>query len=66
MLRPPCVSVGGAGCTLPGGLESVPRLAVVGIGYVACKPLHNSGCTCKVLDISQLDLYEMALSNVDT
>ena len=39
---------------------------VVGINAVAWKPLHDCGCTCKVLDMSHLDRYEIALSNVNT
>ena len=62
MLLSPCVPVSGAGCTLPGELESMPSLTVVGIGAVAWKPSHDSGCTCRVLDMSHLDLYEIALS----
>ena len=41
-------------------------LTVVGIGDVAWKNSHDSGFTCKVLDVSHFDLYEIALSNVDT
>ena len=62
MLRSPCVPVDGAGCPLPGELESMPSLTGVGIGAVAWKPSHDSGCTCRVLDMSHLDLYEIALS----
>ena len=65
MLRSPFVPVGGSGCTLPGGLEAMPSLTVVGIGAVAWKPSHDSGCICKVLGTSHVDLYEIALSNVD-
>ena len=44
----------------------MPNLTVVGTDAVAWKPSHNSGCTCKVLDMSHLDRYEIALSKVDT
>ena len=44
-LRSPCVTVGGAGCTLPDGLESMLSLTVVGIGAVAWKPSRDSGCS---------------------
>ena len=46
-----------AGCTLTGGLELMPSLTVFEIGHVVWKPSHDSGCTCKVLDMSHLDLY---------
>ena len=65
MLLSPCVTVGGAGRTLPGELESTPSLTVVGSGDVAWKNSNDSGCTCKVFDMRHLDLYEIALSNVD-
>ena len=44
----------------------MPILTVVEIGAVAWKPSHDSGCICKVLDMSHLDLYEIALFSVDT
>ena len=65
MLRSPCESFGGAGCTLPGGIESVPSLTMVGIGVVAWKPSQDNGGTCKALDMSRLDLFEISLFNVD-
>ena len=43
----------------------MPILTVFDIGAVAWKPSHDSGCTCKVLDMSHLDLYETALSKVE-
>ena len=56
----------GAGCTLPDGFVSIQNLIVVGISGVTCKASRDGGCTCKVLDMSNFDLYEIALSNVDT
>ena len=58
----PYITVGGEGFILPGGLESMPNLTVVGIGAVAWKPSHDSGYTCNVLGMSHLNRYEIALS----
>ena len=41
------------------------NLTVGGMEAVAWKPSHDSECACKVLDMSHLDLYEIALSKVD-
>ena len=59
-------TVGEAGCTLPGELESMKSLTVFEIGDVACKSSHDNGCTCKVLDMSHLDLDEIALVKLNT
>ena len=66
MLLQPCVPVGGAGRTLPGGLESMQSLTVVEIDAIAWKPSHDNECTGKELDMSHIDLYEISLSNVNS
>ena len=61
----PCVPVGRAGCTLLGGLVSIEYLAVLGMGFViARKPSHDHGYTFRLLDVSRLDLNEIALSTM--
>ena len=41
------------------------ELDVVGIRAVAWKPSQDNGGTCKALDMSRLDLFEISLFNVD-
>ena len=38
---------------------------MVGMDAGAWKPLHDSKCTGKVLDVSHLDLYAIVLYNID-
>ena len=66
MFRSPCVLVGRAGSTLPGGLESTLNLIVFGVGSVTSNSSHDIECIFKCLDMSHLDPYEIALSDVET
>ena len=67
----PCISfltllpVGRACCTLLRGIVSRENSAVLGMGFViARKPSHDHGYTCRLLDVSHLDLNEIALSTM--
>ena len=51
---------------LPGGIVLMPDLTVFEISADAWKLSQDSGCTCQVLDMSHIAIYEIALSNLDT
>ena len=56
----PCVPVGGASCTLPGGLVSIKYSFLCdGVRVTGWKSIHDHGYACSVLDMSHLDLDEI-------
>ena len=61
----PCVPVGREDCNLLGGLVSREILNVLGMGIVIVrKSLHDHGYAGRLLDVSHLDLNEIALSTM--